>query len=123
MVQTLTAVPLALSLVIFELLAVVDRALAHPGAEHRAHRNLELLVRVLRKRLAGVALDDLQEFAGQLLQVLGGQVQVQARAVFALERRHLFVEMLVLDAERDLAEQLDEAAVGVVGKALIAWSA
>ena len=72
-----------------ELLAVVHRALAHPGTKHRAHRDFELLVGVLRKWLAGVALDDVQELAGEFLQLFGGKVQVQARAVLALERRHL----------------------------------
>ncbi len=102
-----------------ELLAVIHRTLAHPGTKHRAHRDFELLVRILRKWLAGTALDDIQELACKLLHLFGGKVQVQARVVLALERHHFFVEMLLTDAQRDLAEKLNEAAVGVVGKTRI----
>ena len=99
-----------------ELPAVVDRALAHPGAEHRADRDFELFVRVLRKRLAGVALDEREKLRGQFLQMVRVEVEVEARAVLALDECHALVEMFVGDAKCDLAEELNEAAIGVVGK-------
>ena len=71
-----------------ELLAVIHRALAHPGAEHRADGDFQLFVRVLRERLAAVAFDDGEELFRQFLQMLGVQVHVLRRAVFALDRRH-----------------------------------
>ena len=102
-----------------ELLAVVHRALAHPGTKYRADRNFKLLVGVLRKRLAGMPFDDFEKLAREFFQVLGGKIQVEARVVFAFERGHPGVEMLIVDAQRDLAEQLDETAVGIIGKARV----
>ena len=103
-----------------ELLAVVHRALAHPGAKHGTDRNFELFKRILRERLAGVLLDDGQEVARQFLQVVGAQVHVLVRTVLALDGIHAIVKMFVANIECDLAEQLDKAAISVIGKALVA---
>jgi hypothetical protein len=86
-----------------ELLAVVDRALAVPGAEYGLDRDFELLVGVFREGLAGVGLDDLGELVGQFREMLGLEVDVLRHANLLFHRRHGVVEMLVLDAEGDLA--------------------
>ncbi|OIQ74766.1 hypothetical protein GALL_435750 [mine drainage metagenome] len=103
-----------------ELPAVVNGALAHPRAKYRRHRNLQLLKRILRERLAGMVRDDGQKFARQLLQMLGIEVQVRRRAVFALDGRHFLVKMFIVDVERNLAKKLDETAVGIISKTLVA---
>jgi hypothetical protein len=66
-----------------------------------------------------MALHHGEELAGQLLQVVGREVDVLQRAVFLLDGVHLLVEGLVGDAQRDLAEELDEAPVGVPGEARV----
>ena len=103
-----------------ELPAVIHRALAHPRAEHSAYRNFQLLVRVLREGFAAMTFHDGEELFRQFLEVVDVQIQILRRAVFALDRGHAFVKMFVADVERDLAEQLDETAIGIVGKALVA---
>ena len=50
---------------------VGDRLLAHPGLEHRADRAPELLLRILRKVLAGFLLEVSLVFADQLPPALG----------------------------------------------------
>jgi hypothetical protein len=99
-----------------ELLAVVDRPLAVPGAEYGLDRQFELFVGIFRKGLAGVGLDDPGELVGQFREMFGLEVDVLRNAHLLLHRRHGVVEMLVLDAEGDLAVELDETTVGVVAE-------
>ncbi len=103
-----------------ELAAVIDRPLAHPGVEHRLDRQFQLFVGVLRERPAGLFLDHFQEQLSDILQVVGVQAQVDLDAGAALDRFKVLVEVLVVDAQRDFAEQLDKAAVGVVTEAFVA---
>ena len=65
-------------------------------------------------------MDDGGELAGQFRQIDGRQVHILSGTDAALDGRHGHVERLVGDAQSDLAEQLDEAPVRVMGKALIA---
>ena len=78
-VWTLTAVPQ----VVGDLLgaAVVDRAVAHPGAEDGLDRELELIQRVAREVGAGLGLDDLLELGDDLAQAVG------VRSVSSLDAR------------------------------------
>ena len=103
-----------------ELAPVVNGAFAVPGPEHGADGDFELLVRIFRERLAGVAADDRQELGGQLGQMLGLQIDVLPGAIARLDHRHRRVKMLVANAQRDLAEQLDKTAPGIVAKARVA---
>ena len=61
--------------------AIGDGALVHPRAEHRADRAPQLLVRVLRERLAVLLLDALLVARDQLDPVVGGEVGVERVAV------------------------------------------
>ena len=106
-----------------ELAPIVHRALARPGIEDRLDGQLELLVGVLRERAPGLFLHHLQEQLADLAQVGGAQAHVDLDAGAALDGLEMLVETVLVDAQRDLAEQLDEAAVGVVAEALVAGQA
>ncbi len=100
--------------------AVGHRARVVPRAEHGGDGAPQLLVRVLRKRLAGFALDDVLEAGGQRLPILGAELGVENRADLDLVVLDQLLEMVVLDAEHDLPVHLQKAAVAVIGEALVA---
>ena len=100
--------------------AIGDRALVHPRAEDRADRAPELLLRVLRERLAERALDQRLVIGDDVMPILGLQLRVEIDAAVELLRLDHILEMVMLDAEHDLAVHLDEAAIAVIGKALVA---
>jgi len=100
--------------------AVGDGALVHPRREHRADRAPQLLDRVLRERLADLALPGLLVFADDVPPVVGGQIRVEAIALgFLVEFQHV-LEIVVVDVEHHVRIHLDEAAVGIEGEALVA---
>ena len=103
-----------------EFAAVVDRTLAHPGIEHGLDRQFELLENVFRERPAGCALHHVEEDFADFTQVVGAQIEVVFGADAFLQCFERFVEFFVGDAECDLAEQLDEAPVGVIAEAFVA---
>jgi len=79
-----------------------------------------LLVGILRERPAGLLLDNLQEQLADVPQILGGQGDIDLDPGAALDRLEVVIEEMVVDPQRDLAEQLDEAAIGVVAETLVA---
>ena len=105
--------------------AVVHGARVVPGAEHSADSPPELVPRVFRE-LDLLRLPDLVLVLDhELLERRGGQLRIQ------LDTQRLFlgfedalegvaVHVFALDAEHDVAVHRDEAAVGVVGEAVIA---
>ena len=99
---------------------VGDGALVHPRAEHRADGAPKLLLRILRKGLAQLAPDDVLIGLYHLAPILGLQFGVERRADVELGRLEHVLEMMVIDAQDDLAVHLDEAAIAVPGKARIA---
>ena len=108
------------------LATVEDSAVVHPAAEHGAHGADQLLEGVLRESLAGAILDQLEIPLDELPEVLLAHVGVVVDAELVLQPLHRLLEgvMLVLvpllHAHHDVAVHLDEAAVGVVGKAGVA---
>ena len=119
MACTLTAVP-QLSGMSLQA-AVGDGALVHPGAEHRADRAPELLPRVLRERLAGALLDDLactRSRPPASRRDLRSVSSWTPRSSFLSSSS--FLEIVMVDAEHDVGIHLDEAAIAVVGEALVA---
>ena len=103
-----------------KLAAVVDGALAHPRAEHGLDGQFQLLHDVLREVAPGLPAHDGEEMFADFLQVLRREPDVRLDAGAGLDFVEVLVEMLIGNAESDLAEQLNEAAVRVVGKALVA---
>ena len=104
---------------------IVQPAVGHgagvvPRAEHGGDGTPQLLVRVLRERLAGLALDDLLEAGGERLPILGAELGVENRANLDLMVLDQLLEMVMLDAEHDLPVHLQKAAVAVIREALVA---
>ncbi len=65
-------------------------------------------------------LDELFVVLDDGFQVVRGEVGVELGFDFGFARIEDVVELLHLDVERDFAEHLDEAAIAVVGEALVA---
>ncbi len=98
--------------------AVLDRARVHPGIEHGVDRQAKLLTRTNRKITAGTLEHDLLFQPHDFFQFLGRQLGVQLFAALLLDRLKSFLKgivlaLLALDAQDDVAEHLDEAAVAV----------
>ena len=100
--------------------AIRDRAVVHPRAEHRADRAPQLLVRVLRERLALLFRDALLVARDQLDPVLGRELGVERHALSHLVIFENVLEVVMLDTEHHVGIHGDEAAVAVVGETLVA---
>ena len=98
---------------------VVHRPLAEPGVEHRLDRQLELLHGVFRKGPARFPFHQLEKTFGDFQQIAGIEGDVVLDAGFFLDRFELGVEDIIADAERHLAEQLDETPVGIPAEAFV----
>ena len=101
-------------------LAVLDGAVVHPGAEHGADGAPELLLRLLREGLAELLLDQRLVARKDRLPVRGRHVGVEGIALAVLVLVEDLLEMVVLDVEHHVGIHGDEAAVGIVGEALVA---
>ena len=99
---------------------VGDGARVHPARKHRADRPPQLLVRLLRKRLAELLLDLGLVEPDHTAPLIGREFGVELEPEPALLVLEDFFENLVVEAEHDVAVHLDEAAVAVIGKARIA---
>ena len=98
---------------------VGDRAVGVPGAEDGLDGRSQLIHRVVGKFLAGVGLVDALEDLDDLAQVLRRELRVGLDAGKLLGPAERFLEDVAVDALDDLAEHLDEAAVGVEGEPLV----
>ena len=98
---------------------VEPRPLGVPRVEDGLHGQVELLARVLRERLARLGLHDLLVAVDELVEVVGGELDVVLDAARALQVVHRVGEQRALDAEHRLAEHRDQAAVGVAGEPLV----
>jgi len=105
-------------------LAVLDRALAVPAAEHGVDGGEQLLERILREGLLDLLHVDLLVDLAQFLELVGRQVGVFLRAVLLLQLGHRHFEIMVRQAGRrahdHVAEHVDEAAVAVPARARVA---
>ena len=102
------------------LFAVHYGALAHPAAEHGAHGHLQLRVGAGGERPARVPPAYGLEFGDDAAQGFGVEIAVALGAGALLCRAQDILELFVVDAEHDLAEQLDEPPVRVPREPLVA---
>ena len=100
--------------------AISDGALVHPTREHRADRPPKLLARRLRERLAQFFLDPGLVKCDDLLPFGGSQFGIEFPAKRGLAVLQDFLEHVVVQPHDDVGIHLDEAAVAVIGKALVA---
>ena len=101
-------------------LAVGDGAMVHPAGKDRADRAPELLLRLLRKRLAQFLLDLRLVERDHLLPFGGGEFGIELVAEAGLFVLEDFLEHLVVEPHDDVGIHLDEAAVAVIGKTRVA---
>ena len=101
-------------------LAVRDRARVHPGLEDGVTRAHQLRARVLRERFVRLPLHDRLVAHDHVVERLGVEVDVGLRPELLLDGRELVLELVLVDAEHDVAVHLDEAAVAVSGEAGVA---
>ena len=99
---------------------VGDGAVVHPARKHSTDGAPQLLVRVLRKRLAKLFLDLGLVEGDDALPLDGRQFGVELVAKPALLVFEDFLEHFVVEAHDDIGIHLDEAAVAVIGKAGVA---
>ena len=98
---------------------VIHGLLGEPGVEDGADRELELLGRILRERLARARLDELFELGHEGLERLRLEVGIGLRVGVGFRAVQQLVEGAALDAEHDVAEDGDEAPVAVPREALV----
>ena len=100
-------------------LAVGDRAMVHPGTEHRTDRAPELFLGVLRKRLAGLALDQVLVALRDAVPVLRRELGILGHAGVELCVLDDLLEPMMIDPQHHRAVHLDESTVGVPGEARV----
>jgi hypothetical protein len=100
--------------------AIGDGARVHPAAEDRADGAPQLRLRILREGCAGLVQHEVLIGLDHLLPLMGGQRGVLHHAGIDLGLFDDLLEAVVIDAEHDAAEHLDEAAIAVPGKAAVA---
>ena len=100
--------------------AISNGALIHPRSEHRADCAPQLRVRVLRKRLAALLLHSLFVFGDKFVQIVGIKIGVERVAVTVFVIVENFLEVMMLDAQHDVAIHGDEAPIAVQSEAAIA---
>ena len=94
-------------------------ALVFPGAEHCITRSAQLLQRLLREIAARMLAHHLLILRNDLFQIVSGQVGIELHAALLLLRLKHLVECMLLDVENHVAVHLDQAAVGIISKALV----
>lgn len=99
--------------------AVGDGPLVHPGAEHGAHGAPELLLRIFGELLADGLADLCLELADQFLPVGRGEVRVQVDPLLILLLLEEVFEQVLVHAHDHIGVHLHEAAIGIVGEALV----
>ena len=100
--------------------AIGDGARVLPGAEHGGDGAPKLGVNVLREGRAELVLDEGLIAGDELGPILGAELSVVFEALETFVILQDLLEQLVVEAEHHVGIHLDEAAIGVVGKAPVA---
>ena len=97
-------------------LAVILRAPRVPALEHRFDRAPQLLLRIIGEGPARALLDDRLEVVDQVVQIVGGEIDVAFDLAAGLRLVELCLERILAEVEDDVAIHLDKAAIGIVRK-------
>ena len=100
--------------------AVELRPVGVPGLEHGEHREVELLVGILRELLAGLGEDDCLVVVDECLERCDRKVDIGRDSRLLLRTIECSLEALAMEAEYRLAEHLDEPPVRIPGEVLVA---
>ena len=92
-------------------------AIVLPTAEDGVAGLHQLIQRPLRKVLAGLLAHQLLVFGDDLLQRIGPQFVVELHGLLLLDAFEDVLEFLLRNIQHHVAEHLDQAAVGIIGKA------
>jgi hypothetical protein len=101
-------------------LAVAVGALVVPGVEDGADGELQLVPGVVREVVAGLGLHQGLELIDDAAELVRGELPVFLSAGLVLGVVEDAVELAAFNLEDDVGEHHDEAAVGIVGEALVA---
>ena len=104
----------------FKFSAIIYRALAHPGVEHRLDGDLELFEHIFRKGPAGMLAHHGEKTLAHFFQVAGGEAHIHFHSGLTFDFVKVGIKFFIRYTEGHFAEQLNESAVGIVAKALVA---
>ena len=91
-----------------------------PAAEHGADRAPQLVVDILRERLAPELYDQILIFADQCFPMLRLHLGIGEKAIVFLDNFQRFFECIMIQLEHHVGIHLDEAAIAVPGETLVA---
>ena len=100
-------------------LAVILRTPRVPALEHRFDRAPQLLLRIIGEGPARALLDDRLEVVDQVVQIVGGEIDVAFDLAAGLRLVELCLERILAEVEDDVAIHLDEAAITIPSKAVV----
>ena len=96
--------------------AIMLRPIVLPRAKYGVTRHHKLFFGILREVALGVLLDDLLVLFDDFLQRLGVKVGIELRLLLLFLAVENVLKLGFIDVEHDVAEHLDQSAVGVVRK-------
>ena len=99
--------------------AIGGRARIHPAVEHGTDGAPQLVMRVLREWPAGLFLDNRHVGGDKRFQIVACQTSVIKDATAKLQLLEFVLEQPVINLHHDIGIHLDEAAIAVIGKALV----
>ena len=100
----------------FELPAVVDSPLSHPGLENGFNGQLQLNHWILRERSIGYLFHEIKVLLADILECLHVEVRIINRSCLLFDPVQNLIKALFVDSQGDLSKKLDEPAVGIIGK-------
>ena len=99
--------------------AVVDCTLIVPGTEHCHDGTVQLNDRILREIFSQVLLVEFLELLGEFNHIIRIELDILLDALLFLHGINQLFELSLAEAHDDIAEHLDETAVGVISETLV----
>mmetsp|Transcript_13816 Transcript_13816/g.29419 ORF Transcript_13816/g.29419 Transcript_13816/m.29419 type:complete len:284 (+) Transcript_13816:222-1073(+) len=100
-------------------LPVLNGPISHPSTKHRPNRQLELLVRILRKAQIILGIHPLESLH-HLLEIIGRQVGILINALLVLDIVDLLFELRTRELEHDIAKHFEKSPIGIPRESLVA---
>ena len=103
-------------------IAVINRPAVVPGAKNSLDSSFELLVRILRKRLALFRFNQCLVLIDQLLEVLSSQLRIRLHGKLLFHVVQKILKMILVDFQNHVAVHLNEPPIAVPGKTRVTGS-